>query len=188
MPGRNSLSIKLDSRKISTRFINFTLEYKDIYDFTLIKRLQIPNLTTDELTKLAVEIPQMKDVIIHSLSAKLRKKKKNHWLMSDWLKIILTITSTIIGTVFIVIMIYLQRSGNSMLLGKHLNKRIKSKSISQHSHHKGITMKELNCSPNSALTRPPSSTSTTLSQKSVAQRELPQLPNTSQKFSYSDTT
>ena len=125
----------------------------------------------------------MKDVMIHSLNAKLRRINKNcSWSLPDWLKIILTITFTIIGIVFIVIMIYL-RSGNCMLLDKHLNKRRKSKSISQNSHDKGIAMKELNCSPNSAVSRPLSITSTTNSLKSVAQRELPQLPNISQNLS-----
>ena len=74
--------------------------------------------------------------------------------MPDWLKIILNITSTIIGIVFIVIMIYLRKFGSCMLLGKHLNKRRKPKFISQHSNDKGIAMKELKCSPNSAVSRP----------------------------------
>ena len=93
-----------------------------------------------------------------------------------------------IGVVFIVIMIYLRRSGNCMLSRKHLNKRRKSKFISQHSHDKSIAMEELNCSPNSTVSRPLSSTSTMPSLKSMAQRELPQLPNTSQNLPYSNTT
>ena len=56
LPARNSLSKEVDSSKISNWFTNFTLEYKDIYDFALITGLQISNLTTDELTVLAVEI------------------------------------------------------------------------------------------------------------------------------------
>ena len=44
-PARNGLSKEVDSRKIGSRFTNFTLEYKYIYDFALIKELQIPNLT-----------------------------------------------------------------------------------------------------------------------------------------------
>ena len=55
LPIRNILSKEVDSRKISSQFTNFTLEYKDTYDFALIKGLQIGNLTTDELTKLAME-------------------------------------------------------------------------------------------------------------------------------------
>ena len=39
LPTRNSLRKEVDSRKISSRFTNFTLEYKDLYDFALIKRL-----------------------------------------------------------------------------------------------------------------------------------------------------
>ena len=122
----------------------------------------------------------MKDVMMHSLNAKLRKINKNYpWSMPNWLNIILMIASTIIGIVLIVIMIYHTRSGNCMLFGKHLNKRRTSKSISQHSHDKGIAMKELKHSPNTAMSRPLSSTCTITSLKSMAQRELPQLPNAS---------
>ena len=74
LPARNSLSKEVDYRKIGSRFTNFTLEYKDIYDFVLLKGLQIPNLTTDELNKLAMEISKMKEVTIHSLNTKLKKK------------------------------------------------------------------------------------------------------------------
>ena len=109
--------------------------------------------------------------------------------MPDWLKIELMITSTIIDIMFVVIMIYLRRTGNWMLLGKHLNKRRKSKSISQHSFNKDIAMKELNCPPNSTISRLLSSTSTNNRVKSVAQRELPNCqihPRTSQIHPYSN--
>ena len=97
-------------------------------------------------------IPKLKDVTIHSLNTKPRNINKNYpWSMSDLLKIILMITSTIIGIVFIVIMLYLRMSGNCVLSGKHLNEKRKSKSFSQHSNDKGISMKELNCPPNSAV-------------------------------------
>ena len=145
--------------------------------------MQIPNLTTDELTKLVTEIPEMQEVTIHSLNAKLREINRNYpRSMPDWLKIVLTITSTIIGIVFVVVMIYLRRTGNCMLLGKHLNKRRKSKSISQLSYNKGIELKELNCSQKSTMSRPLSSTSTKNRLKSGAQKELPQLPNTFQNL------
>ena len=174
LPASNSLSKEVDSRITGSRFTNVTLEYKDIYDFALIKRLQISSLTTNKLSKLATEIPKMKEVMIHSLNAKLRKINKTYpWSMQDWLKIILTITSTVIGIVFIVIMIYLRRSGNCMFWGKHLNINLSVSTL-----HKGIAMKELICPPNSTVSRPLSSTSTTNSLNSVAQRKLSQLPNT----------
>ena len=88
--------------------------------------------------------------------------------MPAWLKIVLTIASTIIGIAFVVAMIYLRRTGNCMLLGKHLNKRIKSKSISQLPHNKGIALKELNCPQKPAMSRPVSSISTNKSLKSMA--------------------
>ena len=68
LPARNSLSKDVDSRKIVSRLTNFTLEYKDTYDFALIRSLQIPNLTTDELPKLATGIPKMQEVTIYSLN------------------------------------------------------------------------------------------------------------------------
>ena len=43
----------------------------------------------------------MKEVMIHSLNTKLRTINRNYsWSMPDWLKIVLMITSTIIGIVF----------------------------------------------------------------------------------------
>ena len=78
LPARNSISKGLDSRKIGSRFTNFTLEYKDIFYFALIRGLQTPNLTTDELTKLATEIPEMQEVTIHSLNTKLREINRNY--------------------------------------------------------------------------------------------------------------
>ena len=84
LPARNSLSKEVDSRKIGSKLTNITLEYKGIYDFVLIKGLQIPNLTTDELTKLATEIPEIQEVTIHSLNTKLREINRNYpWLMPD---------------------------------------------------------------------------------------------------------
>ena len=63
------------------------LEYKDVYDIALIRGLQIPNCTTDELTKLPPKIPKMQEVIIHSLNTKLRKINRNYpWSMPDCLK------------------------------------------------------------------------------------------------------
>ena len=50
LPARNSLSKEVDSGKIGSKLTYFNLEYKDVYDFTLINGLQIPNLTTEELT------------------------------------------------------------------------------------------------------------------------------------------
>ena len=133
--------------------------------------------------KLATETPKMQEVTIHCLNTKLREINRNYpWSMPDWLKIVLTITSTIIGIVFIVVMIYLRRTGNCMLSEKHLNKRRKSKSVSQHAHNKGIELEKLNYPQKCTMLRPLSSTSTNNSLKSVAQRELPQLPNTSQNL------
>ena len=92
LPARNSLSKEIYSRKNGSRLTNLTLEYKDTYYFALVKGLQIPNLTTDELTKLATETPKMQEVTIHSLNTKLREINRNHpWLMPDWLKIVLMI-------------------------------------------------------------------------------------------------
>ena len=93
LPARNSLSKEVDSRKIGSRFTNFTLEYKDVYDFALIISLQIPNLTMDEATKLATKIPEMQEVTIHCLNTELREINRNYpWSMPDWLKIELMIT------------------------------------------------------------------------------------------------
>ena len=54
------------------------IKYKDVYDFALIKGWQIPSLTANELTKLAMEIPKMNEVTIHSLNTQLRKISRNY--------------------------------------------------------------------------------------------------------------
>ena len=132
----------------------------------------------------------MEEVTLHSLNIKLREINRNYpWLMPDLLKIVLTITSTIIAIVFVVIVVYLRRTGNCMLSGKHLNKKRKSKTSSQIPHNKGIELKELNCSQKPSALRPLSCTSTNNSLKSVTQRELPNYqihPRTSQTHPYSN--
>ena len=80
--------------------------------------------------------------------------------MPDWLEIVLMITSTIIGIVFMVVVIHLRKSGNCMLLGKYINKERKSKSINHLPHNKGIKLKELNFSQKPTVSRPLSHTST----------------------------
>ena len=141
--------------------------------------MQIPNLTTDELIKLATEIPEMQEVTIHSLNTKLREINRNYpWLMPDWLKIVLRITSTIIGIVFLVVVIYLRKTGNCMLLGKHLNKKRKSKSV-----NKGIELKELNFPQKPTMLRPLSNTSTNNSLNQWHKKNYPSCqihPRTSQ--------
>ena len=89
------------------------------------------------------------------------------------------VTTTIIGIVFIVVMIYLRRTGNFLLLGKHLYKREHLNQLVNPLRKKGIELKELNHPQKSTMLRPLSSTSTNKSLKSVAQRELPQLQSTS---------
>ena len=98
---RNSLRKRVNSRKIGRKLTNFTLENNSIYHFALIKGLQIPNLTTDELTKLATAIPEMQEVTIHSLNTTLREINRYYpWFMPDWMNIVLTFISTIIGILF----------------------------------------------------------------------------------------
>ena len=44
----------------------------------MILHLQIPNLTTNELTKLATKISEMQEVTVHSLNTKLKRKNRNY--------------------------------------------------------------------------------------------------------------
>ena len=170
LPSRNSLSKEVDSRKIGSKLTNFTLEDKDVYDFALIKGLQIPNLTTDELTKLAIEMPEIQEVTIHSLKTKLKEINRNYpWLMPDWLKIVLTVTSTIIGIVFVVV-IYLRRTSNCMLSGKHLNKKRKSKSIIKALNWKNwIALRNLQCQDHYPASLP------TIAKKSISDLQMVQV-------------
>ena len=116
LPARNSLSKEVDSRILGSKLTKFTFEYKDIYGFALIIGLQILNLpTTDELTKLATEIPEMQKDTIQSLNTKLRKINSTNNYFYYY-------RNSIHGCC--------NMTGNSMLSGKHLNKKRKSNSIS----------------------------------------------------------
>ena len=76
----------------------------------------------------------------------------------------------------------LKKTGNCKLSEKHLNKKGKSKSIGQFPHNEGIELKDLDIPQKLTTLRLLSCTSTNNSLKSMAQRELPQLPNTSQNL------
>ena len=125
----------------------------------------------------------MQEITMHSLNTSLREINQNYpSLMQYWLKILLTITSALIGIVFMAVVMYLKKTGNCRLLEKHLNKKGKSKSIGQFPHDKGIELKQLNCSQKLTVSRPLSHTSTNNSLKSMAQRELPPAANYTPDF------
>ena len=76
-------------------------------DFTLIGVINIPPLTKDELKELTTNIPEMAEVTVHTLSNKLQEINSNYpYTMPDWLKIMLTITSTIIAIIVIEVVIH----------------------------------------------------------------------------------
>ena len=96
-------------------------------DFTLVRDINIQPLTKNELEKLATNIPEMAKVTVHTLSNKLQEINRNYpYTMPDWLKIMLTITSTIIAIIVIVVLIYVKKSGNC-LHRKHLQNNRRSK-------------------------------------------------------------
>ena len=96
-------------------------------DFTLVRDINIPPLTKNELKKLATNIPEMAEVTVHTLSTTLQEINRNYpYTMLDWLKIMLTITSTVIAIIVVVVVIYAKKSGNC-LCGKHLQNNRKNK-------------------------------------------------------------
>ena len=97
--------------------------------------------------------------------------------MPEWLKILLMITSTIIGIVFVVVVLYHKKTSNGKLSEKHLNKKEKSKSLGQYPHIEDIELKEMNCSQKLTALRPMSHTSTNNSLKSMATDRVTQLLN-----------
>ena len=86
----------------------------DVSDFTLVLLL-----AKDELERLATNIPEMAEVIVHILNNKCHEINRNYpYTMPDWLKIMLTVTSTILAIILVVVVIYAKKSGNC-LCGKH---------------------------------------------------------------------
>ena len=86
---------------------NFDLDYTDISDFTLVGDINFPPLTKHELENLATNIPEMPEVIVHTLTTKLQEINRNYpYTMPDCLKIMLTITSTKIAIIVTVVLIY----------------------------------------------------------------------------------
>ena len=127
----------------------------------------------DELQELATNIPEMAKVTVHTLSNKLQEINSNYpYTKPDWLKIMLTITSTIIAIIVIVVVIYASKSGNC-LCGKCLqnNRKNKNNNLDE------IELEEIS-KPHDI------STSHLLTCRlmangchSLVQRQLPQLPN-----------
>ena len=115
LPARNSLIKEIGFRKSVNQPSNFDLDYADVSDFTLVRDINIPPLTKDELDRLPTNIPETVEVPVHTLSNKLQEINRNYtYTMPDWLKIMLTITSTIIDTFVVVGVIYAKKSGNCL--------------------------------------------------------------------------
>ena len=113
LPARNSLNKEIDSRKLGHQPTNFDLDYTDVSGFTLVRDIKIPPLTKKELENLATNIPKMAEVTVQSLSTKLQDINRNHpYTMPDWLKIMLSVTSTVIAIIIIAVIIYVKISGN----------------------------------------------------------------------------
>ena len=84
-------------------------------DFTLVRDINIPLLAKNELEKLATNIPEMAEVTMHTLSTKLQEIDRNYpYTMPDWLKIMLTFTSTVLAIIVIVVLIYTKKSSNCL--------------------------------------------------------------------------
>ena len=75
LPARNSLSKEIGSRKSVNQLSYFDLDYGDVSDFTLVRDINIPCLTKDELERLATNIPEMAEVTVHTLSVPHNSKK-----------------------------------------------------------------------------------------------------------------
>ena len=92
----------------------------------------------------------MAEVTVHTLNTKLQKINRNYSNnMPDWLKIILTITSTIIAVIVIVVLIYAMKSDN-YLHGKYLQNSRKNKKTDLNE----FELREVN-KPHSILTSHP---------------------------------
>ena len=175
LPARNSLSKEISSRKLGNQPTIFDLDYTDVPDFTLVRDIKIPALAEKELENFATNIPEMMEVTAESLSTKLQEINRNYpYVMPDWLKIMLTVTSTVIATIVIAVIIYIKKSSNC-LLGKHLWNNRKNKKTNFNESE----LREIKRSKSILTPHPLTHRSTANSCYSLAQRKIPQLPNTS---------
>ena len=173
LPARNSLSKEIGSRKSANQPGNFDLDYVDVSDFTLVTDINIPPLTKDEIERLAANLPEMAEVMVHTLNSKLQTINRNYpYTMPDWLKVILTVTSTVIAIIVVVVVIYAMKSGY-YLCGKHLQNNRKNKDINLDE----FELKEISKPHNIPTSHPLMHRLTANSCHSLAQRQLPQLPN-----------
>ena len=141
--------------------------------FTLVRDIQILPLTKKEFENLFTKIPKIAEVTVQSLSTKLKNINKNYpYTIPDRLKIMLTVTSTVTIIIVVAIIIYLKKSGNC-LVRKHLwNNKKNEKTTSNE-----FELREITKSYNISMSHLLSCRSTTNSCHSLAQRQLPQLPN-----------
>ena len=175
MPARNSLGKEIGSRKLGNQPTNSDLDYTNVSDFTLVRDTKIPPLTEKELEKLASNIPKMEEVTVQSLSTKIHNINRNYPnTLPDWLKIMLTVTSTVIAIIIIEVIIYVKKSGNC-LLGKHQQNNRKNKKTNLNE----FELRETNRYHSISASHPLTHKLTTNSCHSLSQRQLPQLPNTS---------
>ena len=94
-------------------------------NFTLVTAINIPPLTKDE--KLATNTPEIAEMTVHTLSNTLQEINRNYpYTMPDWLKTMLTITSTVIAIIVVVVVTYAKKSGNCPCR-KHLQNNRKNK-------------------------------------------------------------
>ena len=175
LSARNNLSKEKGSRKLGNKPTNFDLDYTDVSDFTLVRDIKIPPLTEKELENLAANIPKIAEVTVQLLSTKLQDINRNYpYTIPDWLKIMLTVTSTVIAIIIIAVIIYVKKSGNCLLRKLLQNSRKKKKT-----NLNEFELREISRPHSISTSHPLMCRSTANRCHSLAQRQLPQLPNTS---------
>ena len=143
-------------------------------DFTLVRDINIPPVTKNELEKLATNIPEMAEVTVHTLSTKLQEINSNYPdAMLDWLKIVLTITFAIKAIIVIVVLFYAKKSGKC-LYRKHIWNKRKNKKTDLNE----FELREINKPHSISTSHPLISRLTGNSCHSLAQRQLSLLQNT----------
>ena len=115
----------------------------------------------------------MAEVTVDTLSTTLQEINRNYpYTMPYWLKIMLSVTSTVIAIIVIVVVIYAKKSGNC-LCRKHLQNNRKNKKTNLDK----FELREIN-KPNSISTSHPLTCRLTVNScHSLAQRQLSQWPN-----------
>ena len=126
LPSRTSLSKTVFPNAVGLKKQQMTLKYDQVTDFTIMQILPLKRLNNSEIENRITGVPEMKDVPIELLNKTLQKIDEDHpWLMPLYLKIIITIISTVTVISLVIICVWCCMNRGRQFLG-HLSGKSKN--------------------------------------------------------------